>query len=303
MRKRKVRVNLLPPHTGARRKKPACLTDPKGVSVLQRVNEFSGEMLINSACKLFCSACREELSLNLSIVKNHVDSAKHSRHKQKLKETNSREQDIAHAFRVYEQEVHPVGESLPEVHKLWWIKVFTFLKAGVPLVNIDQHRGLLEEHAYSLSDRRRMSDLIPFIQSEELQEIKAELQGKKVSIIFDGTTRLGEALVVILRFIDGFVIKQRLVRFLTLTKSLAGEEIAREFINVLSVEYGIGSERVLASMQDLASVNGVAMRTIQIVYPNMLDIVCYSHTIDLVGEKFRTPNLDTFIRLWVSVCS
>ena len=86
MRKRKVRVNLLLPHTGARRKKPACLTDPKGVSVLQRVNKFSGEMLINSAEKLFCSACREELSLKLSIVKNHVDSAKHSRHKQKLKE-------------------------------------------------------------------------------------------------------------------------------------------------------------------------------------------------------------------------
>ena len=75
----------------------------------------------------------------------------------------------------------------------------------------------------------------------------------------------------------------------------------RELINVLSVEYGIGSERVLASMRDHASANGVAMRTIQIVYPNMLDIVCYSHTIDLVGEKFRTPNLDTFIRLWVSL--
>ena len=102
--------------------------------MLQRVNEFSGEMLINSAGKVFCSACREELSLNLSIVKNHVDSAKHSRHKQKLKEKNSREQDIAQAFQVYEQEVHPVGESLPEVHKLWRIKVVTmFLKAGVPL--------------------------------------------------------------------------------------------------------------------------------------------------------------------------
>ena len=60
----------------------------------------------------------------------------------------------------------------------------------------------------------------------------------------------------------------------------------RELINVLSVEYGIGSERVLASMSDRISANGVAMRTIQIVYPNMLDIGCYSHTIDLVGENF-----------------
>lgn len=71
-------------------------------------------------------------------------------------------------------------------------------------------------------------------------------------MIFDGTTRLGEALVVVLRFIDNFVIKQRLVRFLTLMKSLAGEEKARELINVLSVEHGIASERVLASMRDHA---------------------------------------------------
>ena len=148
-----------------------------------------------------------------------------------------------------------------------------------------------------------LSDLTPFILVEEQHKIKAELQGRKVSVIFDGTTRLGEALVIILRFVDDFMIKQRLVRFLTLTKSLTGEEIARELINVLSVEYGITSERVLASMRDRASANGVAMRTIQIVYPRMIDVGCYSHTIDLVGEKFRTPNLDGFIRLWVSLFS
>ena len=52
MRKRKVRVNR-PPHTAARKKKTACSTDPKSVSVVQRVKELSGEMLIDSAGKLF----------------------------------------------------------------------------------------------------------------------------------------------------------------------------------------------------------------------------------------------------------
>ena len=303
MRKRKVRVNN-PPHTGGRKKKPACSTDPKSVSVVQRVNKFPGEMLTNSAGKLFCSACREELSLKLSIVKNHVESTKHSRHKLQLKEKGGRESDIAQAFREYEQAVHPVGESLSEDHKLWRIKVVsTFLKAGIPLAKIDLLRELLEEHAYSLSDRRGMSDLIPFLLMKEQHKIKAELEGRNVSVIFDGTTRLGEALVIILRFVDDFVIKQRLVRFLTLTKSLTGEQLARELINVLSVEYGITSDRVVASMRDRASVNGVAMRTIQIVYRRMIDVGCYSHTIDLVGEKFHTPNLDGFIRLWVSLFS
>ena len=37
MRKRKIRVNQ-PPHTGEKRKKPACSSDPKSVSVSQRVS-------------------------------------------------------------------------------------------------------------------------------------------------------------------------------------------------------------------------------------------------------------------------
>ena len=109
MQKWKVRTNE-PPHTDAR-KKPTCSTDPKGVSAVQRAKEFSGEMITVSAGNLFCSACREELSLKLSIIKGH------------------------------------------------------------------------------------------------------------------GTTRLGESLVVVVRFIDGFVVKQRLVHFLTLAKSMKSTKV------------------------------------------------------------------------------
>ena len=205
--------------------------------------------------------------------------------------------------KAYEQEVHPSGETLSENHKLWHVKVVTtFMKAGVPLAKIDHFRELLEERTYRLSDRRGMYDLIPFVQSEEQHRIRAELQGKRISVIFDGTTRLGEALVIVVRFVDGFMIKQCLVRFLTLAKSMTGEEIARELISALSVEYGITSERLLAAMRDRASVNGVAMQTIKVVFPDTIDVVgCYSHTTDLVGEKFRTPNLDNFMHLWISL--
>ena len=302
-RKRKVRVNA-PPHTGARKKKPACASDPKGVSVAERAREFSDEMVTVSCGKLFCSVCREELSLKRSIIKNHVRSVKHAQRKKQVVSNKSREREIMDALKVYEQEAHPSGETLPEAHKLYWVKVVsTFLKAGVPLAKLEHFRGLLEEHAYRLSDRRGMSDLIPFIRTEEQKKIKAELQGKKVSVIFDGTTRLGEALVVVLRFVDSFEIKQYLVHFQTLAKSMAGEEIARELISTLSGEYGITSERLLAAMRDRASVNRVAMRTIKVVFPDMIDVGCYSHTIDPVGEKFHAPNLDTFIHLWISLFS
>ena len=50
-----------------------------------------------------------------------------------------------------------------------------------------------------------MSDLI--ILSEEMEQIRKEISGKRLSIIFDGTSRLGEALVIVLRFTDNWKIE------------------------------------------------------------------------------------------------
>ena len=82
---------------------------------------------------------------------------------------------------------------------------------------------------------------------------------------------------------------------------MTGEEISREVISILQVTYGICANKLLACMHDRASVNGCAMRTIKIVFPYVVDVGCYSHTIDLVGEKFDTPILDEFITLWISL--
>ena len=86
-------------------------------------------------------------------------------------------------------------------------------------------------------------------------------------------------------------------------KSLTGEELARELIAILSVQYSIRTEQLLAAMKDCASVNEVAIRTLKIVYPNLLSIGCFSHTIDRVGEHFSTPNLSEFIVSWISLFS
>ena len=144
--------------------------------------------------------------------------------------------------------------------------------------------------------------MIPFILGEEKQQLHYEIDGKDVSVIFDGTCRLGEDFALVLRFVDDdFSVQQHVVRMQLLAKSLSGDEIAHELITTLSTELGITPERLLASMQDRASCNNVAMRTIQVVYPNVLDIGCYSHTTDRIGEQFKVPTLDEFSRYWVSL--
>ena len=53
-------------------------------------------------------------------------------------------------------------------------------------------------------------------------------------------------------------------------KSVNGEELTRELISVLSVNYGIASQHLLAAMKDHMSVNEAAIRTLKIVYPDFL---------------------------------
>ena len=301
-RKRKVAQNL--PSERKRYKPPSRSCDPKRVTPTQRLREFPDQSLVVSSGKLFCTACREEVALKKSIIDLHCRSEKHTRGKIKLATKEKREQDIVKALGAYDKEIHPVGESLPTDQRVFRVKVVsTFLKAGVPLNKIDTFRDLLEEGGYRLAGRHPMSDLIPFILSEEKRSLRDEINGKDVAVIFDGTSRLGEALVVVIRFMDfdSWSPQQRLVRLQLLAKSMCGDEIARELITILSTELGIPGAKLLATMRDRASTNCVAMRTLKVVYPHLLDIGCYSHTLDHVGEKFVTPHLDEFGKAWVGI--
>ena len=98
-------------------------------------------------------------------------------------------------------------------------------------------------------------------------------------MIFDGTTRLGVAFAVVVRFVTKeWTIEHRLVKMQLLAKSLTGNEIARELIHILSTDYNIRSNHLIAAMRDRTSTNEVAMRTIIVLYPRLLDVGCFSHT-------------------------
>ena len=136
----------------------------------------------------------------------------------------------------------------------------------------------MEENGYRLTDKRHLFDLIPFILEEEKQNIKLSIQGKWLSVIFDGTSHCGEALAILVRYIDdSWNVQQQLLSITMLSKSLTGEEIAHDLTQELSVNYSISSDQLIAAMRDRASVNGVAMKTVKIVYPKIFDVGCFSH--------------------------
>ena len=51
-------------------------------------------------------------------------------------------------------------------------------------------------------------------------------------------------------------------------------------------------------MRDGAAVNDAGLRQVGFYFPNILNVTCFSHTIDNVGMHFVFRVLDTFSRYW-----
>ena len=84
-------------------------------------------------------------------------------------------------------------------------------------------------------------------------------------------------------------------------KGLKAEELAQCLIQALAVEYAIQPGALLAAMKDGASVNQAALQQVRFFFPQLLDVTCFSHTIDNVGKQFEFRVLDTFAQYWGSL--
>jgi len=152
---RKRSVHCIPPPKGKGRARGEGSSEPKSITATQRVKEFPKEYLQVTGAgrmKLFCKACREELSLKRNVIVYHVSSAKHKTGKDKLTSKEANERDIARL--VKEGDVsHPVGETLPMDQRVYRVKVLKcFLRAAVPIAKMEHFRELLEENNFRLSD-------------------------------------------------------------------------------------------------------------------------------------------------------
>ena len=101
-----------------------------------------------------------------------------------------------------------------------------------------------------------------------------------------------------MRFLDDWEIKQRLY---SNANACEVNDWGGTCSSVLCREYKLSTEQLLAAMRDRASVNGVAIRHIKIMFPNLLDIGCYSHTLDNAGNRFQLPTVEEFIKPRISL--
>ena len=80
--------------TGKPRCRGTSANEPKHIEPTQRVKEYKNEPFTITNKKLFCRACRE-VSVEKSIVKNHVKSSKHAKGKERMSKNEAQHKDLA----------------------------------------------------------------------------------------------------------------------------------------------------------------------------------------------------------------
>mmetsp|Transcript_89541 Transcript_89541/g.269143 ORF Transcript_89541/g.269143 Transcript_89541/m.269143 type:complete len:183 (-) Transcript_89541:79-627(-) len=144
-----------------------------------------------------------------------MGSDRHKENLVKWMEKNKTDREVKEFLQQYFQE-HPNEETAsksPEVQLYRWRVVEACLYAGIAMEKIDDLRELLERGGTELTDSHHLKAFVPKIEAFEHARLLKELEGQRVCVIFDGTTRLGECIAVLLRWCPpGFKkVEQRLV--------------------------------------------------------------------------------------------
>ena len=279
------------------------------VPLEQRAEAFPDQSLVVSTTPngkvLFCRCCPKEIENILGTIKVHVASEKHKDKLVKWMEKNRTDDEVKEFLEQYFQEHsdEKTASLSKEVQLYRWRVVEACLFSGIPMEKIDHLRTLLERGGTALTDSHHLKAMVPKIETFELERLRKELVGQRVCVIFDGTTRLGECIAVLLRWCPaGFTkIEQRLVALRTTQTHMNGDELGALINTILGTTCRIQTIDVVCGARDSCSTNAKAMRNLQPMYINMEGILCISHTLSHCGEHVELPTLNEFMTPWLSL--
>ena len=284
-------------------------TEPTKVPLQKRVDAFPDQSLIVASTPngkvILCRCCPKEIENILGTVKVHLNSDRHKENLVKWMEKNKTDAAVKEFLEQYFQE-NPDEEHASvsaDVQLYRWRVVEACLFAGIALNKIDDLRELLERGGTALTASTHLKAMVPNIEEFELVRLRKELVGQRVCVIYDGTTRLGECIAVLLRWCPvGFTkIEQRLVALRTTEKHMDGDELGALINTILGTTCQVQTINVVCGARDSCSTNGKAMRNLAPMYINMEAILCISHTLSHCGEHVDLPVLNDFMTPWLGL--
>jgi hypothetical protein len=177
-----------------------------------------------------------------------------------------------------------------------WRVVETLMEEGIALNKVEALRGLLERGGEKLTTSTHMAEFIPKIAEREMQIVMGEIKDEKGCIIYDGTTRLGEATAALWRQCNPkFVLQTRLVAFRTTETHMTGEALYRLLCTILLRDLSKQPDEVIADARDSCATNGVAERLLMGLCPALAKNKCVSHVLVGTGQHIKLPKLSLFM--------
>lgn len=195
--------------------------------------------------------------------------------------------------------------NLPtELHVFRYKVVQAFLVSGTPLNRLRFFRPLLESLGdANLTDESHMKSYIPRIMQRENELLKQEIKGPFISLSFDGTSRLGEAVNIVGRYCsEDFQIVKRLLCFRTAEFHLNAEEFASLITQVICTDLSISPLKVVCLTRDSVLVNGAACRLLtSSPFRAAENQLCISHTLNNMGSRINFSVLNDFMTSWLEL--
>ena len=170
--------------------------------------------------------------------------------------------------------------------------------AGSSITSIDKMRPFYEEIGIKMSASSNLLEK-EVVQLFDLEQeiLKKELNGKPVSLIYDGKKKYGKELLgVVARYLtEDFVINQKLLDLSFFNESIDNQKLYSSIINSAN-EKGILAKNVVGSICDRSSVNIKARKDFfKNFYVNCQFLECLSHTAQNTGKKIKINKLKKFI--------
>lgn len=195
----------------------------------------------------------------------------------------------------------------------WRHRVITEgIAAGASLATLDSLRPLMNDPAGGfaapgMSTMRQMCT--PLRDFERLATSKA-LEKKWFVLEIDGTPHVGELLGGVVRYSDDNYVDthQRLLAVLHLPKSPDATILGRKILEltkscapcILVFTFSLPCVSVdllnlVGVLRDGAAVNGAALDLIHFNISTAVQIICHSHVISRIGERFHAPLLEDYL--------
>ena len=279
-------------------------TVQSNVPIEKRLAEFPNQSLMRDSIRgnIFCRCCKQGDIQNIKgTISTHLRSPAHQDALEQWLTKRATDGEVKVFLADYFKQ-HPAEKmaSLDDDKLLFRFNVMeTVLPAGIAPEKFAVLSGILSEDIPA----SHMTQFVPKIEAFEFQRLRAEIKDQKVTVIYDGTTRLGECIVLLLRWCpsDFSGIQMRLVTVATTEAHMDGAELCAFINNVLVNVCQIESIHVVGGSRDSCSTNGTAMRRLQMVIIELQDFLCVSHTLSKFGEHVELPTLYAFMTHWLGL--